>query len=74
MKEVKSPSTFFKWQGKLAEVTGIAIGKVILFTTKEHCPHCGKPVEELHSEIEDSPYFQSGAEPIDTISVKQTQA
>jgi hypothetical protein len=69
MKRIEKPSTYFKWNGQLAEVIGIAQDKTIEFKIVggEPCPHCGNPVDFIHSEVESSPNFQQAAESINTL-------
>ena len=67
MKQVKEPSTIFKYNGKLCEVVGIVTDKVIHFREigVKPCICCGETKE--YSMVEVSPNFQEGAEAIKTL-------
>lgn len=74
MKKIIKPSTVLYFRGKLVEVVGISVGKVIHMEVlsdadKNKCPHCHAPIKTEWSFIEDSPFFQDEAEPVTTLEV-----
>ncbi len=65
-KSVNSPEALLMWNGKLAKVTGISIGKTIHM--EYVIPEDGERREI--SILEDSPLFQSSATAIPTLDEK----
>lgn len=63
MKKIKEPSSYFLWEGKLAQVISIAEGKTIHFKVLE------ENGSREHYRLEHSPLFQNNAEPINTLEV-----
>ena len=61
-------NSILEYNGELVKVTGIATGKMIIMEPlldSEPCQKCGK--KRIIYALEDSPNFQLGAKPIQTI-------
>jgi hypothetical protein len=65
---VTEPGTFLYYDNKLAEVVGIADGKVLIlrFVSEPACEHCGRR-GDLHV-MEQAPQFQDHVKPVRTIT------
>lgn len=68
-----SGNTYFLFNGKLMNFIAKASEPAVIFQTVKdedgkHCPHCEKFIEpEEWYEVEGSPNFQNGAEPVQTL-------
>lgn len=67
---IDEPNIYLMWEGQLVQVVGIADGKVIHMQGQKKCEHCGTSYQYEYSFLEDSPYFQSAAKPVPTISTE----